>query len=108
MKLYPNIEDVIPCGKERAISRNHLSALYGGGQSGDRIAREQIKKLRTTEVVINDQDGKGYYIPVDSDREAVELQFRRTRSRALSIMAQYHAMNKWLKEHSDQTRLEEN
>lgn len=52
------IIDIIPTGHENAITRKRLHAITG---LPDRTIREAIS--RGNEVVINLQDGKGYFKP---------------------------------------------
>ena len=53
------IENYIPEGRENAISREALGNIVGD----DRVARKMIEDARCNVVIINLQDGKGYYLP---------------------------------------------
>lgn len=101
-----NILEHIPFGKENAVSRDYLAGLYGGGESGDRKAREAIEKARLTHVIINAQNGKGYFQPKDNEGYLVEKQYRQTDHRANSINRQRRAIREWQEEHSGQIKLE--
>lgn len=101
-----NILDLIPYGKENAISRKRLADLYGGGEQGDRRARKAIEIARKENVIVNLQDGSGYYRPLDDEGEAVERQLRQVNSRANKINSQRSAIEEWQKEHSGQMALE--
>lgn len=54
------ITDFIPYGRENAISRQALAQLTG---MDDRQVRRMIEDARCNVVIINLQDGKGYYLP---------------------------------------------
>lgn len=101
-----NILEHIPYGQENAVSRKHLANLYGGGETGDRKAREAIEKARRNHVIINTQDGNGYFQPKDTEAHLVERQYRQTDHRANAINRQRRAIRKWQREHSGQTSLE--
>lgn len=54
-----NILNLIPFGQANAITRQELCRLTG---LPDRAIRRQIQALRESgEIIINNQDGKGYY-----------------------------------------------
>lgn len=95
-----NILEFIPFGEENAVSREYLANLYGGGSMGDRAARKAIEKARLTHVIINSQNGKGYFQPKDSEGHLVERQFRQTDHQANSINRQRRAIRRWQREHS--------
>lgn len=101
-----NILDYIPYGKENAVSRERLAGLYGGGEHGDRRARKAIESARKTHVILNLQDGSGYFQPKDTDNDLVAKQYRQTNNRANSINRQRRALRKWQREHSGQMSLE--
>ena len=48
----------IPFGKDRAATRGYLAAKTG---LPDRAVRKAIEEIRRYAIVLNDQDGKGYY-----------------------------------------------
>lgn len=58
-----NLVDIIPQGKENAVSGAYLSDLLG---VSNRLFREQIEKLRNdgTLIASSSTGKKGYYIPV--------------------------------------------
>lgn len=79
-----NILDFIPYGKENAVKRSTLCALTG---MNDRKVREMIEQeKRKGEIIINAQDGNGYYR--SSDIADVMAQFRQTFRRAMSLFSQ--------------------
>lgn len=53
-----NIIDYIPIGRDNAVTRSYLAAVTG---LRDRQIRDAIAKARRDNVIINTQDGKGYY-----------------------------------------------
>lgn len=57
------VKDLLHEGKENAITRKELSDYTG---LHERTVRRHIKKLRKDMVILNDQDGCGYYISADS------------------------------------------
>lgn len=89
-----NITDYIPAGKENAITRAQLCALTG---FSDRAVRQLIEVARIEgEVIINNQDGKGYYI--SQDPEDIRRQMASNRSRAMSILRQQKYLRRKLME----------
>lgn len=91
------IENYIPEGRENAISREALGNIVGD----DRVARKMIEDARCNVVIINLQDGNGYYLPTSNEREDVERWYRATLKRAKKILRGLRAARKWLKEHPD-------
>lgn len=63
-----NIVDFIPKGKINAITRKELVALTG---MRDRQVREAISQERRKTVILNDQDGNGYFIPSEYEKDLV-------------------------------------
>lgn len=82
----PEIEelvDLIYVGKSGGVSREYLSANLG---VSDREVRSRIAEARRLGfTILNDQDGRGYYLSDDPDEW--ERQFRQDTNRALSILA---------------------
>lgn len=79
-----NIVDYIPEGREHGVSRKRLCELTG---LGDRAVRDQIKKARMSgEIIINLQDGAGYYRT--DDLHDIERQYRINDSRAKETLVQ--------------------
>ena len=79
-------------GKENAIRRRELVALTG---LDDRTVRRAIQDLRRTYIILNDQDGQGYYRTYDLDK--LQRAWRQERSRALAILAGMKPMRTLLK-----------
>ena len=88
-----SITDYIPFGKENAVTRAHLRAATG---LSDRKIREEIEQARRRgAIIINAQDGAGYY--QSEDIKDIAKQYRQNERRALSIAQQKH-LRKRLKE----------
>ena len=96
--MIMGIEDYIPEGRENAISREALGKMVGD----DRIARRLREDARCRVVIINLQDGHGYYLPTSNEREDVVRWYRATLKRAKKILRGLRAARKWLKEHPDE------
>lgn len=77
-----NIVDLIGTGKANAVTREALSASLN---TTDRAVRQAIEDARHGgNIILNDQDGLGYYLP--GDISEIERQYRQNQSRALSIL----------------------
>lgn len=91
-----NILEFIPVGKENAVSRHLLCQTI---KLSDRKMRKLIEEAREKgEIIINLQDGSGYYRPSDDDIDEIEAQYKINNSRAMSILVQQKPMRKVLKE----------
>lgn len=73
--------DAIPFGKDKAVTREDLEAKTG---LPDRQVRKAIEEIRRNHIVLNDQDGKGYYRSYDLDD--IERFYRQERARALAVL----------------------
>jgi hypothetical protein len=90
-----NIIDLIPYGHENAISRERLCAIMG---KPDREIRKLIEAARNSgAIIINKQDGRGYYQTIDLAE--IEKQYRQDTARAMSILARRKTARKILKAH---------
>jgi DNA-binding transcriptional regulator YhcF (GntR family) len=68
----------------------------------DRAVRREIEALRDEGVIIiNHQDGKGYYI--SNDAEEMVQQYRQNRARAMAILRQQKHLRKKIKEAQNET-----
>jgi len=78
--------ELIPFGRENAISRARLCSLTG---LNDRALREKIAQLRRHHVIINDQSGRGYYRTdnIDEIQAFVRQEEARLRSIGWSLKA---------------------
>ena len=89
-----NIERFIPEGKENAISREVLARRLG---LTDRQTRKLIEEARDRgELICNDGDGEGYYLACDLGQ--IERQYRKDRSRALSVLKRLKTMRRMLRD----------
>lgn len=87
------IETYIPFGRENAVTRTELRRITG---KSDRKIREEIEQARREgHIIINNQDGRGYYRTDDPDE--IAKQYRQQRRRAMSILAQQKHMRRLLK-----------
>lgn len=79
--------DAIPFGKENAVTREYLTARTG---LPDRQVRKAIEEIRRNHIILNDQDGKGYYRSYDLDD--IERFYRQERARALAVLYRMRPM----------------
>lgn len=87
------IADYIPKGRENAITREHLCKITG---LPDRKVREEIEQARRRgAIIVNAQDGAGYY--QTEDLGEIKRQFNQNERRAKSILAQQKHLRKRLK-----------
>lgn len=87
------IETYIPEGRENAITRKGLCAVTG---LSDRKVREEIEQARRRGVIIiNAQDGAGYF--KTDDLEEIKRQFNTNERRTKSILAQQKYLRSRLK-----------
>lgn len=81
-------------GKANAIGRRALAAEM---DMRDRDVRKLIEKARNEgHLILNDQDGKGYYLP-DSTDDLVR-QYKQDTNRAMSILTRRKHIRNALKE----------
>ena len=59
-----DIVDYIPFGRENAVTRAQLRSRTG---IDDRAIRDMIATARRDTVILNMQDGKGYFRPLPED-----------------------------------------
>ena len=79
-----NIADYIPYGKENAVDRLFLTSVTG---LRDREVRKLIQSARNRgELILNDQDGRGYYRSLDVGE--LKRQYQTNKNRAMSILLQ--------------------
>lgn len=86
-----NITNYIPKGKENAITRKDLCETTG---LSDRLVRELISQARRDTVIINLQNGNGYYQPTDKAEIAqfVRQETARLKSIGWSLKAARNAL----------------
>lgn len=100
-----NITDFIGTGRENAVTRSELVTILN---LPDRTVRRLIQEARDRgEIIINAQDGAGYYM--SDDVGEMKRQLALNRSRALSVLRQQtHLMRKIREaENKDQVKLED-
>ena len=90
-----SIIDYIPHGRDNAITNRELQERL---QITDRQVREYVEQARREGVIIiNLQDGRGYF--QTDDIEYIERQYNQNRSRAMSILVQQKPLRRKLREH---------
>lgn len=80
-----DIKELIPVGKENAVSREYLSRITG---LTDRKVRDLIHLERRNIPIVNAQNGQGYYIPdmnTESGKNELLMWYRQENSRLKSI-----------------------
>lgn len=87
------IINLIPFGQENAITRKQLMNLTG---FTDRIVRSSIEEARKVEVIVNLQDGRGYFRPLESEYLQVREYYLQERSRVIKIMHSFPAIKRFL------------
>lgn len=89
-----NILDYIPTGKDNAVTRAQLCSFTG---LSDRAVRKLIEIARIEgAVIINKQDGAGYFI--SEDAEDIRRQITTNHHRAMSILRQQKLLRRKLDE----------
>lgn len=89
-----NITDFIPTGKENAITRADLVRILN---LPDRKVREMIETARKDgALILNAQDGAGYYISEDVGE--LKRQLHSNHSRAMSVLRQNTHLRRKIKE----------
>lgn len=81
------IENLIPKGKNNAISRMELlnRCILHGLANNDRAMRRLIEESRKSNVIINGQTGSGYYIPDKDDIAELRHYIAQEKCRSISI-----------------------
>ena len=90
-----DIENYIPIGRDNAISRQELCIKTG---LSDRKVRNMIKMARRNIVILNIQDGSGYFLPGVDDTALVRKYLKQEEHRAKSIFWALKSARKYLKE----------
>lgn len=95
MEYYMKVISFIGYGKESARTGKELSRLSG---ADERQVREIISKAREQMVIINDQDGAGYYRPLLPEENNNVLRYAgqeesRLKSLTKSMKALRHCVN---------------
>lgn len=87
--------DDIPIGRKNAVRRKTLSMRLN---LTDSELRKEIKKLRQEYVILNLQDGNGYFRPSEEDTEYVKKFKEQEEKRAKSIFWTLKPVREFLKE----------
>lgn len=90
-----NILDYIPFGKENAIKRLELRLKIG---LSDRKIRKLIAEARLENVIINLQNGGGYYRPTSEEIKEIEQHYKQEYHRAISILCRLKPERRALKD----------
>ena len=88
-----DIVKYIPFAKENAIGRSELAMKVG---CSDRVMRDLINTARKREVIVNIQNGSGYYRPTKDDVGEVEQFKRQEENRAKDIFRGLQPVRKFL------------
>lgn len=88
-----DIVKYISFGKENAIGRSELAMKVG---CSDRVMRDLINTARKREVIVNIQNGSGYYRPTKDDVGEVEQFKRQEENRAKDIFRGLQPVRKFL------------
>ena len=89
-----DIVKYIPYGKENAISRQSLSEKTG---LSDRNMRNLINQARKRAVIINIQDGNGYFRPTKEDVDEVKRFKKQEENRAKEVFSSLAPVRKFLR-----------
>lgn len=89
-----DIVDYIPFGRENAVTRTQLRIMTG---LNDRKIRDKISEARRDTVILNMQDGKGYFSPLPEERHLVEAYDKQETARLKSIGWSLKATRQMLK-----------
>lgn len=94
MSARDMLAEVVPEGKENAISRRQLAIRL---EKRDRVVRRLVNEARLQGLpILNDQDGKGYYISYSE--EVIERWANQELARARNITGPMMAVRKGYKE----------
>ena len=93
-----NIVDYIPKGKKNAVTRAQLRIVTG---LSDRKIRNAISKARRRTVILNDQSGRGYYIPTEAELPEARRCLKQEEKRAKSIFWSLKALRTFVEGKAD-------
>lgn len=92
-----NILDCLPIGHKNAIDRDVLNGLM---RMGDRQVRKLIKGINDSEddslLIINLQDGKGYFRPAPDENNLVKIWRAQERARGNGVFGSVNAADRYL------------
>lgn len=87
---------LIPVGKENAITRAELAWITGLSDRSLRAAIEQARNAGA--LILNDQDGHGYYTAGNEDLEALARQYKQDTARAMALLKRRKTIRRILKD----------
>lgn len=87
------IINYIPRGHKNAISRQYLSTLT---KQSDRKNRDMIEKnnLSGNELIINLQDGHGYFVPDETEQSLIRIYRAQEQHRFMSLKNKLEGINR--------------
>lgn len=91
-----NITDYIPKGQNNAVSADSLCTALN-------IDRRTVRRLISSAqengaVILNMQDGRGYFVPADDESQLVFDYIKQESARARSIFRKLRTARKWCPE----------
>lgn len=94
-----NIEKYIPTGQNNAVSADSLCTVLN-------IDRRTVRKLISAAqengaVILNMQDGRGYFVPADDEAKLVDDYIKQESARARSIFRKLRTARKWCPEQTE-------
>ena len=89
------IIDFIPYGKENAKTAEELADTIG---TSEREVRRMINEARRENVVLNMQDGNGYFRPTEKEKDLAERWLKQEESRLKLHALALRAVRRSLKE----------
>ena len=94
-----NITDYIPKGQNNAVSADSLCTALN-------IDRRTVRRLissaqENVAVILNMQDGRGYFVPADDESQLVDDYIKQESARARSIFRKLRTARKWCPEQTE-------
>ena len=94
-----NITDYIPKGQNNAVSADSLCTALN-------IDRRTVRRLISSAqengaVILNMQDGRGYFVPADDESQLVDDYIKQESARARSIFRKLRTARKWCPEQTE-------
>lgn len=86
-----SIIDLIPIGHDSAVTKKQLMI-----QTERTICKEIEEARQSGHIIINLQDGAGYFVPAPEEIALAEAQYKQERARALNILKSNMAINSWI------------
>ena len=109
VKKYEATEEMVAAvighlhkGKSNAVKHDVLIKLSGLKDIQLRLA---LEKARRDFCIINDQDGKGYYLP--ENKEDAKRYYKQEYNRAMSILVRLDGTKNYIRQMEGQVEIEE-